>query len=99
MSSLFEPGPWDNKEKTESVHVFSKKRKLVYGQDADHAEDGDEDYGKKELNKLHPIWRRTALKHMQGLAARTPAGEEVRMVRKVPRWRTWRCVTDSKTVT
>ena len=54
--ALFEPGPWDNKEKTESVHVFSKKRKLMYGKDHDVGE--DEDYGKKELNKLHPMWRR-----------------------------------------
>ena len=82
MSTLFEPGPWDNQEKTESAHVFSKKRKLMYGDDHDHGE--EESYGKKELNKLYPIWRRSALKYMQGLCARTTG--EVRMPRKMPKW-------------
>ena len=81
---LFEPGPWDNKEKTEGVHVFSKKRKLMYGSEHDHGNEGDEDYGKKELHQKHPMWRRNALKYLQSLAARTTG--EVRLERKVPRW-------------
>ena len=42
MSSLFEAGPWDNAEAVAGVHVFDKKRKLLYGDEHDraaHAED------------------------------------------------------------
>ena len=83
---LFEPGPWDNKEKCEGIHVFSKKRKLMYGEEhnaAAEAEEG-EDYGLKELHPKHPMWRKKSLAYLQTVAARTTG--EVRLERKVPRW-------------
>ena len=83
---LFEPGPWDNKEKCEGIHVFSKKRKLMYGEEhnaAAEAEEG-EDYGQKELHPKHPMWRKKSLVYLQTVAARTTG--EVRLERKVPRW-------------
>jgi len=83
---LFEPGPWDNKEACEGIHVFSKKRKLMYGEEhnaAAKAEEG-EDYGEKVLHAKHPMWRRKSLAYLQTLAARTTG--EIRVERKVPRW-------------
>ena len=83
---LFEPGPWDNKEKCEGIHVFSKKRKLMYGEEhnaAAEAEEG-EDYGEKVLHVKHPMWRKKSLAYLQTVAARTTG--EIRVERKVPRW-------------
>lgn len=67
MSLLFEPGPWDKKVGTESAHVFSKKRKLLYGRDHDQAnllEDGCDSYGERERHKMHNIWRKGALRNL-----------------------------------
>ena len=83
---LFEPGPWDNKEKCEGIHVFSNKRKLMYGEEhnaAAKAEEG-EDYGAKVLHAKHPMWRKKSLAYLQTLAARTTG--EITLERKVPRW-------------
>ena len=69
----FEAGPWDNASKVDGAHVFSKKRKLLYGDEhdkAEYAEGAEHTYGKTELHKMHPIWRRNAMKHMSSLAAR-----------------------------
>ena len=66
MSLLFEPGPWD-KQSAESAHVFSKKRKLLYGRDHDQAdlvEEGPDGYGERERHKMHDIWRRGALRNL-----------------------------------
>lgn len=35
---LFEPGPWDKRAQIDGAHVFSKKRKLLYGAEHDSAE-------------------------------------------------------------
>ena len=62
--SLFEPGPWDKRQGSDSAHVFSKKRKLLYGNDHDRAdlvEGGGEGYGQREQHRLHTVWRRGAL--------------------------------------
>ncbi|KAL3932085.1 MAG: hypothetical protein SGPRY_000849 [Prymnesium sp.] len=82
---LFEAGPWDNAEAVAGAHIFSKKRKLLYGSehdDAAHNEDGSE-YAPKELHKLHGIWRRSALKMMQEMCSRTKG--EVRLEKKAQR--------------
>ena len=34
----FEAGPWDNASKVDGAHVFSKKRKLLYGDEHDKVE-------------------------------------------------------------
>ena len=42
-AGLFEAGPWDNAAAVDGAHIFSKKRKLLYGDehnDAAHNEDG-----------------------------------------------------------
>ena len=38
---LFEPGPWDKRKDIESAHVFSQKRKLLYGAEHDRADIDD----------------------------------------------------------
>ena len=63
MSSLFEAGPWDNAEAVAGVHVFDKKRKLLYGDEHDraaHAEDPSAYSAPREEHRLHPLWRRGA---------------------------------------
>ena len=65
--SLFEPGPWDKRQGSDSAHVFSKKRKLLYGNDHDRAdlvEGGGEGYGQREQHRLHTVWRRGALRFL-----------------------------------
>ena len=59
MSSLFEAGPWDNAEAVAGVHVFDKKRKLLYGDEHDraaHAEDPSAYSAPREEHRLHPLW-------------------------------------------
>ena len=83
--ALFEAGPWDNAAAVDGAHIFSKKRKLLYGDehnDAAHNEDGAE-FAPKELHKMHGIWRKGALKMMQELANRTKG--EVRLKKEVAR--------------
>jgi len=69
---MFEPGPWDKAHAVDGAHVFSKKRKLLYGDehnDAAFNEDG-KDFAPRELHKLHSIWRKGALKMMHEMCSR-----------------------------
>ena len=88
MSSLFEAGPWDNAEAVAGVHVFDKKRKLLYGDEHDraaHAEDPSAYSAPREEHRLHPLWRRGAIKYLQELCSKTK--EEVKIPKKVGRAR------------
>ena len=70
---LFEGGPWDKAAADLGVHVFSKKRKLLYGDEHnndEHNEDGTQ-FAPRELHKMHSIWRRGALKMLQETCRRT----------------------------
>eukprot|EP00966_Prymnesium_polylepis_P006779 156207-Prymnesium_polylepis.1 len=83
--SLFEAGPWDNAAAVDGAHIFSKKRKLLYGNDHDnatHNEDGTE-FAPREQHKMHAIWRKGALKMMQELCHRSKG--EVRLEKKAAR--------------
>jgi hypothetical protein len=85
MSLLFEPGPWDRKTGAESAHVFSKKRKLLYGRDHDQAnpeEEGGDSYGERERHKMHNIWRKGALRSLTESAR--AKGVEVRLYKEQP---------------
>ena len=88
MSSLFEAGPWDNAEAVAGVHVFDKKRKLLYGDEHDraaHAEDPSAYSAPREEHRLHPLWRRGAIKYLQELCSKSK--EEVKIPKKVGRAR------------
>jgi len=72
----FEAGPWDNKRKADGAHVFSKQRKLMYGDEHDRHGEDEQVYGERELDKMHYFWRRNALNHMKGVLARANANKE-----------------------
>ena len=65
----FEPGPWDTRAQADGAHVFSKKRKLLYGADHDKAEldeSGDAStYGQREHHRMHNIWRNSGKPNRQ----------------------------------
>ena len=92
--SLFEPGPWDKREGIESAHVFSKKRKLLYGAEHDDASadaaDGvaRPDYGERPKDRMHAIWRKNALKQLGEVVKRSD-GKEPRVYKDHERssWR------------
>ena len=69
---MYEPGPWDTRAQADGAHVFSQKRKLLYGNEHDKAdldESGDPaTYGERERHKMHNIWRKGALKQLDALA-------------------------------
>ena len=61
---MFDGGPWDSKAAVAGAHVFSKERKLLYGNEHDRAEhlaagQDQSSYGKKEKHKMHDVreWR------------------------------------------
>lgn len=73
----FEAGPWDNKRKADGAHVFSKSRKLMYGDEHDkHGEEQQLYQVEVEKHKLHAFWMKQTLKHMAGLVARATAAKE-----------------------
>ena len=72
---MFEPGPWDTRAQSDGAHVFSKKRKLLYGNDHDKAEflEGEvaadaHAYGQREKHHKHDMWRRGAMRMLEELA-------------------------------
>ena len=83
----FEPGPWDTRAQADGAHVFSKKRKLLYGADHDKAEldeSGDAStYGQREHHRMHNLWRKGALKQLDALAKKEKG--DVKLVKRLER--------------
>ena len=84
---MFDGGPWDNKA-VEGAHVFSKERKLLYGNQHDSAEhlavgQDASSYGVKEKHKLHTFWMKNSLKMLADLSRRAKQKGEEASLRKV----------------